>query len=57
LAQLFSPSFWVFVPLGRIAALAQTRLVSALGFLWLAMLLTLALLDYLTRSPMRMPWQ
>lgn len=38
-------------------ARALTRLVSALGFLWLTMLLTLALLDYLTRSPVQMPWQ
>jgi caa(3)-type oxidase subunit IV len=38
-------------------ARALTRLASALGFLWLSMLLTLALLDYLTRSPVRMPWQ
>lgn len=38
-------------------ARALTRLASTLGFLWLTMLLTLALLDYLTRSPVRMPWQ
>lgn len=34
-----------------------TRLTSALGFLWLSMLLALALLDYLTRWPLRIPWE
>lgn len=33
-----------------------TRLTSALGFIWLAMLLALALLDYLTRSVLPAPW-
>ena len=33
-----------------------TRLVSALGFLWLAILIGLALLDFLTRAPVPPPW-
>src|SRR5579864_5259269 len=33
-----------------------TRLTSALGFIWLTMLLALALLDYLTRSTLPAPW-
>jgi cytochrome c oxidase subunit IV len=33
-----------------------TRLVSALGFIWLAMLIGLALLDFLTRHPVPAPW-
>jgi caa(3)-type oxidase subunit IV len=33
-----------------------TRLTSALGFLWLAMLLALMLLDFLTRAPVPAPW-
>ena len=33
-----------------------TRLVSALGFLWLAILIGLALLDFLTRAPVPAPW-
>jgi len=38
-------------------ARSLTRLTSALGFIWLAMLLGLALLDYLTRVPLAAPWQ
>jgi caa(3)-type oxidase subunit IV len=34
-----------------------TRLVSALGFVWLAMLITLSLFDFLTRAPVPAPWQ
>jgi cytochrome c oxidase subunit IV len=33
-----------------------TRLTSSLGFIWLSMLLALALLDYLTRAITRAPW-
>lgn len=34
-----------------------TRLASALGFVWLAMLIGLALFDFLTRAPVPAPWQ
>ncbi|MGB6603782.1 MAG: hypothetical protein WA747_04015 [Steroidobacteraceae bacterium] len=34
-----------------------TRLTSALGFIWLAMLLALSLLDFLTRPPVPAPWR
>lgn len=34
-----------------------TRLVSALGFVWLTMLIGLALFDFLTRAPVPAPWQ
>ncbi|MFZ1906270.1 MAG: hypothetical protein WAU56_12875 [Steroidobacteraceae bacterium] len=34
-----------------------TRLASALGFIWLAMLLALSLLDFLTRSRVPAPWR
>ena len=34
-----------------------TRLVSALGFVWLAMLIGLALFDFLTRTLVPTPWQ
>jgi len=33
-----------------------TRLTSALGFIWLAMLLALSLLDFLTRAVLPAPW-
>jgi len=33
-----------------------TRLVSALGFIWLTMLLSLALFDVVTRAPVPAPW-
>ena len=33
-----------------------TRLVSALGFIWLTMLIGLALLDFKTRSGVPAPW-
>jgi cytochrome c oxidase subunit 4 len=33
-----------------------TRLASALGFIWLAMLIGLALFDFLTRSVVPRPW-
>jgi cytochrome c oxidase subunit IV len=33
-----------------------TRLTSALGFIWLAVLLTLTLLDFLTRTALPPPW-
>jgi cytochrome c oxidase subunit IV len=33
-----------------------TRLASALGFIWLTMLLALSLLDFLTRAPLPAPW-
>ena len=33
-----------------------TRLASALGFIWLAMLIGLALFDFLTRSVVPAPW-
>lgn len=34
-----------------------TRLTSVLGFVWLAMLIGLALMDFLTRAPVPAPWQ
>lgn len=34
-----------------------TRMVSALGFIWLAILIALALTDFLTRAPVAPPWQ
>lgn len=34
-----------------------TRLTSVLGFVWLAMLIGLALMDFLTRTPVPAPWQ
>jgi len=34
-----------------------TRLTSALGFVWLAMLIGLALFDFLTRSEIPTPWK
>lgn len=33
-----------------------TRMVSALGFIWLAMLIGLALADFLSRAPVPPPW-
>lgn len=33
-----------------------TRMASALGFLWLALLIGLALADFLTRIPVPAPW-
>jgi cytochrome c oxidase subunit IV len=33
-----------------------TRLTSALGFIWMAMLLALTLFDFLTRTPLPPPW-
>jgi cytochrome c oxidase subunit IV len=33
-----------------------TRLTSALGFVWLSMLIGLALFDFLTRVPVPPPW-
>jgi cytochrome c oxidase subunit 4 len=33
-----------------------TRLTSALGFVWLAMLIGLTLADYLSRAPVPAPW-
>lgn len=33
-----------------------TRLTSALGFIWLAFLLSLSLLDFLTRGTVPAPW-
>lgn len=33
-----------------------TRLTSALGFIWLTVLLALALVDYLTRAVVSAPW-
>ena len=33
-----------------------TRLISVLGFVWLAMLIGLALVDFLTREPVPAPW-
>ena len=33
-----------------------TRLTSALGFIWLTVLLALALVDYLTRAAVPAPW-
>jgi caa(3)-type oxidase subunit IV len=33
-----------------------TRLASALGFIWLAFLIALALLDLKTRTPVAAPW-
>jgi caa(3)-type oxidase subunit IV len=38
------------------AARNLTRLTSSLGFIWLTMLLALALLDYLTRVNLPAPW-
>lgn len=38
-------------------ARALTRMASALGFVWLAMLIGLALFDFLTRTPVPAPWQ
>jgi cytochrome c oxidase subunit IV len=32
------------------------RVASALGFVWLAMLIGLAVFDYMTRSPVPAPW-
>jgi len=37
-------------------ARALTRLASALGFIWLSMLIGLALFDVLTRSSVPAPW-
>jgi cytochrome c oxidase subunit IV len=37
-------------------ARALTRLVSAFGFIWLTMLISLALFDIVTRSPVPAPW-
>ncbi|HEY6927258.1 MAG TPA: hypothetical protein VI653_27525 [Steroidobacteraceae bacterium] len=37
-------------------ARALTRLVSACGFIWLTMLISLALFDIVTRSPVPAPW-
>jgi len=34
-----------------------TRLTSALGFIWLSMLIGLALFDFLTRSAVPSPWK
>lgn len=34
-----------------------TRLTSLLGFVWLAMFIGLALVDFLTRAPVPAPWQ
>jgi cytochrome c oxidase subunit IV len=34
-----------------------TRLTSLLGFVWLAMLIGLALVDFLTRAPVPAPWK
>jgi cytochrome c oxidase subunit IV len=34
-----------------------TRVTSALGFVWLGMLIGLALVDFLTRTPVPVPWQ
>jgi cytochrome c oxidase subunit 4 len=33
-----------------------TRLVSALGFIWLSMLISLTLFDVFTRTPVPRPW-
>ncbi len=33
-----------------------TRLTSALGFIWLSMLIALMLIDFLTRAPVPSPW-
>ena len=38
-------------------ARSLTRLTSALGFVWLAMLIGLALVDFLTRAPVPAPWR
>jgi cytochrome c oxidase subunit 4 len=38
------------------SARSLTRLVSAVGFIWLAMLLGLSLLDFLTRASVPAPW-
>lgn len=37
-------------------ARALTRLISAFGFIWLTMLISLALFDLVTRSPVPAPW-
>ena len=37
-------------------ARALTRLVSAVGFIWLTLLISLTLFDVLTRSPVPAPW-
>jgi caa(3)-type oxidase subunit IV len=37
-------------------ARSLTRIASALGFVWLAILITLALTDFLTRVPVPPPW-
>jgi cytochrome c oxidase subunit 4 len=37
-------------------ARSLTRIVSALGFVWLAILITLSLTDFLTRVPVPPPW-
>jgi caa(3)-type oxidase subunit IV len=37
-------------------ARSLTRIASALGFVWLAILITLALTDFLTRVPVSPPW-
>ena len=39
------------------SARSLTRLTSALGFIWLAMLIGLALVDFMTRIPLPAPWQ
>ena len=37
-------------------ARSLTRIASALGFVWLAILITLSLTDFLTRVPVPRPW-
>jgi cytochrome c oxidase subunit 4 len=37
-------------------ARSLTRIASALGFVWLAILITLSLTDFLTRVPVPPPW-
>ena len=37
-------------------ARSLTRIASALGFVWLAILIALALTDFLTRVPVAPPW-
>ncbi|MGH8209924.1 MAG: hypothetical protein ACRETD_01940 [Steroidobacteraceae bacterium] len=39
------------------AARSLTRMTSALGFVWLAMLIGLAPFDFVTRAPVPIPWQ
>lgn len=39
------------------SARSLTRLTSALGFIWLALLIGLALVDFMTRIPLPAPWQ